>query len=79
MRKDANRRTIVSLAYAGAGRERLRNEGFEAEPESGEPVRFAWFERQHRVVADARFVDVRQIRQEKAEVHDRAPCAWLDA
>jgi hypothetical protein len=60
-------------------RRKLRNESFEALPERCKLVRFASVQRQHGVVVDARFLDVRQLRQKEAEVHDISPSVWLNA
>ena len=70
---------MVSLAYGGKTPRKLRNERFEAQPESGEPMRFAGMQRKHGVVVDARFLDVRELRQEEAEGHDISPCVVLNA
>ncbi|SIT45796.1 hypothetical protein BN2476_480018 [Paraburkholderia piptadeniae] len=57
----------------------LRNEGLEAAPERGGTLWLVGAQREHRVVMSARFLDVRQLRQKKGEVHDVSPCVWLDA
>jgi hypothetical protein len=36
-------------------------------------------QQQHGVVVDARFLDVRQLRQEETEGHDISPSVWLNA
>jgi len=46
-------------------------------PEGGKPVRFTGLQGQHGVVVDARFLDVRELRQEEAEVHGIAPSVGL--
>jgi hypothetical protein len=55
------------------------NERLEAVPERNQLVGFAGLQRQHGVVMDARFLDVRQLRQKKAEVHGDSPSVWLNA
>jgi hypothetical protein len=55
------------------------NERLEAVPERDQLVGFAGLQRQHGVVMDARFLDVRQLRQKKAEVHGVSPSVWLNA
>jgi len=79
IRKGVYRRVAASLAYGGKERARLRNEGLEALPEGSE---FEWLgsvKREHGVVVAARFLDVRQLRQKEAEVHDISPSVWLNA
>ncbi|GAB2916351.1 hypothetical protein GCM10027093_63460 [Paraburkholderia jirisanensis] len=41
-------------------------------------MRLAGAQRKHAVVVGARLVDVRQVRQEEAEVHDISPRVWLE-
>jgi hypothetical protein len=55
------------------------DETLQAAPERSEPARFASMQGQHGVVVGARFFDVGQVRQKKAEVHDVSPCVRLNA
>jgi hypothetical protein len=73
IRKGVRRGTTAALAYGGKERVKLRDESFEALPECCKFVRFAGVQREHSVVVDARFLDVRQLRQEEAEVHGISP------
>jgi hypothetical protein len=73
-----SRPTTASLAYGGKGRDKLRNERLETQPERG---KFAWLrsvQREHGIVMSARFLDVWQLRQEQAEVHVISPGVWLN-
>jgi hypothetical protein len=70
------RRRHLRMAEADA---RLRNQRLEAQPESGEFMLLRSVQREHGVVVDAGFLDVGQLRDEEAEVHDISPSVWLNA
>jgi hypothetical protein len=57
----------------------LRKKRLDSVPEGGEFVGFRRVQRQHGVVVDAGFLDVRKMWQEQTEVHDISPSVWLKA
>ncbi len=61
IREDVRRDVTTSLAYGGKSGGKLRNEILEALPEGGERVSFALVQREHGVVVNPCFVDVRQL------------------
>jgi hypothetical protein len=78
--KKRTRRTSIATDVRRIPDRHLGDHLPQAAAERGEAmVRYARLQRQHGVVLTARFFDVRQIREEEAELHGSAPCVRLDA